>query len=333
MRTLEAAPPALRPDAAGRRRRLLDRALRVTSAAAGGLVLAILLATALFLYARSHPAVAHYGLSSFFRADRWAPSEATATSRAPNPYGVLGFIYGTLLTSGLALAAAVPIAVGVALFVNELAPARLRGALGGLTELLASVPSVVFGFWGLYALVPAMRPVAAAFESFGRIPVLGVALEGPFFGFSYLAASTVLSLMVLPIVAAIARELLATTPRDLKEGAYALGATRWEAIRAVVLPHSRSGLVGAALLGLGRALGETIAVTMLIGNNVLGISKSILGQGATLASVIANEFTEANRPLHLSSLFFVGLVLLGVTLVVNIAGSLVVGRAAPAARR
>jgi phosphate transport system permease protein len=196
-----------------------------------------------------------------------------------------------------------------------------------MTELLAAVPSVVYGFWALFALLPALRPVARLFDgTLGQLPLIGVAFREPFFGFSYLAAGIVLAIMILPIVTAIVREVVATTPVEHKEAALALGATRWEMIRMAVLPHARSGIIGASFLGLGRALGETIAVTMVIGNNVIGISKSILGQGATLASVIANEFTEANQPFHLESLFVVAFWLLLITLVVNAAARLLVNR-------
>jgi phosphate transport system permease protein len=299
---------------------------RLLTATIAAIVLALLVAAAVFVVAASWPAMRHYGIVSFLTHARWAPSEATATARSPNPYGIIGFVYGTLVTSVLALLIAVPISIGVALFLNEMAPIRLRGPLTVVTELLAMVPSVVYGFWGVFALIPVLRPVALFLENtLGKVPVAGVAFRGPYFGFSYFTAAIVLAIMILPIITALSREVIAVVPSDLKEASYALGATRWETVRAVVLPVSRSGLVGASFLGLGRALGETIAVTMVIGNSVLGISKSIFGQGATMASVIANEFTEANQPFHIRSLFVVSFWLMVLTLAVNAVGRLVVG--------
>ncbi|MGH9188958.1 MAG: phosphate ABC transporter permease subunit PstC [Acidimicrobiales bacterium] len=302
-----------------------DRAFRWLSLACGAAAVAVLGAMAVFLVGEAFPAIRNYGFWSFLHF-RWAPSEATSSS-AVNPYGIVQFIYGTLITSALAMVLAVPISVGVALFITQIAPPRLRKPLVAVTELLAAVPSVVYGFWALFALLPALRPVARLSEStLGRLPVVGGVFEGPFFGFSYFAASIVLTIMILPIITAIVREVFTTVPRDHREAALALGATRWEMIRVAVLPYSRNGILGASFLGLGRALGETIAVTMVIGNNVIGISKSILGQGATLASVVANEFTEANQPFHLESLFVVAFWLLLITLVVNIGARLLVNR-------
>lgn len=308
-----------------RRRRRLGDPFKVMVFGAAALVVALLVGTALFLVTQAWSAMGHYGPFSFFTSQRWAPSNATPTSTHPNPYGIVQFIYGTTLTSVIAMLIVVPTAVAVALFVTQIAPPWLQRPLSYLTDLLAAIPSVVYGFWGIFALVPALKPIGNALTStLGQIPGVGVVFAGPFFGLSYLAAGVVLSIMVLPIVIAICREVFATTPVDYKEAALALGATRWEMIRTAVLPRSRPGIVGATILGLGRALGETIAVTMVIGNNVLGITKSILGQGATMPSVIANEFTEATEAFHRSSLFVVGMWLLGIALVVNIAGRLVI---------
>jgi len=218
--------------------------------------------------------------------------------------------------------------VGVALFLTDVAPLRLRGPMSSLVDLLAAVPSVVYGFWGIFALIPVLRPILQGLaDRTDRVPVLDVVFRGPFFGYSYVAASLVLAIMVLPIITAVCREVFRTVPQADKEAAYALGATRWEMIRLAVLPRSRSGIAGASVLGLGRALGETIAVTMVIGNSVLAITASVLGQGATLASVIANEFTEATQPFQLESLFVVGFWLLVLALVVNILARLIVKRA------
>jgi phosphate transport system permease protein len=309
------------------RRSYSDRIFKLAMFGAAGLVVLMLAGMAVFLIAAAWPAMRHYGFFSSLASDRWAPSEAVAARGRPNPYGILQFIYGTAMTSLIALAIVIPIAVAVALFVTQIAPAWLRRPMSYLVDLLAAIPSVVYGFWGIFALVPVLHPIGDALSAtLGRLPVVGVLFAGPFFGLSFLAAGVVLSIMVLPIVTAITREVFATTPVDEKEAALALGLTRWEMIRLAVLPRSVSGIIGASILGLGRALGETIAVTMVIGNNVLSITKSILGQGATMPSVIANEFTEATEPFHLQSLFVVAFWLLVIALIVNVIGRYVARR-------
>jgi len=310
-----------------RRRGYGDRVFRAAVFAAAGIVLLALLGTGIFLAKQAWPALRHYGPLTFVTSDRWAPSNATAAGTHPNPYGILQFAYGTVLTSLIGMVIAVPVAVAVALFITEVAPPWLRRPLSYLVDLLAAIPSVVYGFWGIFALIPALYPIVNFLTStLGNVPGIGIAFAGPFFGVSYFTAGVVLAIMVLPIVTAICREVFATAPADEKEAALALGTTRWEMLRMAVLPRSRSGITGAAILGLGRALGETIAVTMVIGNSVLAISTSIFAQGATMASVIANEFTEATEPFHLQSLFVVAFWLLIVSLVVNAAGKLVVRR-------
>jgi phosphate transport system permease protein len=310
------------------RRGYADRIFKAAMFGGAAIGMLVLAGTAIFLVAEAWPAMSHYGPLSFFGSDRWAPSNATAASSHPNPYGIVQFIYGTVLISIIAMLIVVPTAVAVALFITQVAPRWIQRPLSYLTDLLAAIPSVVYGFWGIFALVPALKPAGDALSStLGQIPGIGVVFAGPFFGISYLTAGVVLSIMVLPIVTAICREVFATTPTDYKEAALALGATRWEMIRVSVLPRSRPGIVGGTILGLGRAIGETIAVTMVIGNNVLNITKSILGQGATMPSVIANEFTEATEAFHRSSLFVVGMWLLAIALIVNIAGRLVIRQA------
>lgn len=302
-------------------RAVVDRTFKAAVLAAAALVVILLAATAAFLVDQAWPALRHYGILSFLGSSRWAPSDAVAGSSHPNPYGILQFIYGTVLTSVIGMVIALPVAIAVGLFITQLAPAWMRRPLSYLVDLLAAVPSVVYGFWGIFALIPALRPIADFLVSvLGAIPGIGVVFAGPFFGVSYFAAGVVLAIMVLPIVTAICREVFATAPADEKEAALALGMTRWEMIRLAVLPRSRSGIIGAAVLGLGRAIGETIAVTMVIGNSVLSITKSIFGQGATMPSVIANEFTEATEPYHLDSLFVVAGWLLVIALIVNIVG-------------
>jgi phosphate transport system permease protein len=309
------------------RLRFGDSAFRVIVAGSAAVVLLAFVATAFFLIRKSWPALSHYGVFSYLGSSRWAPSEAVPTAAHPNPYGVLQFVYGTVLTSVIAMLLAVPVAVGLALYITDVAPPRLRKPLAYVVDLFAAVPSVVYGFWGIFALLPALHPIADHLTSWlGGIPVIGKVFAGPFFGPSYFAAGIVLAIMVLPIVTAICREVFAVAPVAEKEAALALGATRWEMLRMSVLKRSTAGIFGASLLGLGRAFGETIAVTMLIGNSVLAITTSIFGQGATMPSVIANEFTEATEPFHLESLFVVGTLLLLITLVINVLGKVVVSR-------
>jgi len=309
------------------KRRWSDSVFGAAVGATAGTVLVVLAGMIVFLVLQSLPAMQHYGFFSFITSARWAPSEADPALTSPNPYGILQFIYGTLLTSLIGMIIAVPLAVGVALVITEVATERFRRPLSSLIDLLAAVPSVVYGFWGLIVFIPAIKPVVDFLAgTLGKVPGIGVAFSGPFFGVSYFTAGLVLAIMVLPIIAAVCREVFRSTPRNEKEAAFALGATRWEMIRIAVLPRARSGIVGASLIGLGRAIGETIAVTMVIGNSVLHINPSIFSQGATMSSVIANEFTEATEPFHIESLFVVGFWLLIVALLVNVLARAVVRR-------
>jgi phosphate ABC transporter permease protein PstC len=219
------------------------------------------------------------------------------------------------LTSAIALALGVPVAIAAALYLTELCPRRLRGPLSVLVDLLAAVPSVVYGLWGVYVLIPKLLPAEKWFAStFSFIPFVG---GGSPVGPNYFIAGLILAIMILPIVSAIAREVMSTVPAEHKEAALALGATRWEMIRMAVLPYARPGITGGAMLGLGRALGETIAVVLVIGNAPT-IGSHIFSQGYSLAAVIANEFGEAAAtPIHSSALFAAGLVLFVLTLIVN----------------
>jgi phosphate transport system permease protein len=307
-----------------------DRAFRAGVHAAAWLLVAVVVGTAGFLLAQAWPALAHYGPLSSLGSTRWAPSEATSGAAGGNPYGSLQFVYGSAVTAGIAMAIAVPASLAVALYLTEVAPARLRRPLASLVDLLAAIPSVVYGFWAVFALVPALRPAGDRLaRTLGEVPVIGAVVAGPFYGYSYLAAGVVLAVMVLPIITAICREVFAATPAAEKEAALALGATRWEMVRMAVLPRARAGIAGACVLGLGRAVGETIAVTMVIGNDVVGVTASVLAPGATMPSILANEVTEASQPYHLESLFVVATWLLAVALVVNVAGRLLVRRGRP----
>ena len=231
-------------------------------------------------------------------------------------YGAAPAIYGTLVTSFLALLIATPLAVGVAIFLSEFSPRWLRQPLAFLVDLLAAVPSVVYGLWGIFVLIPILRrhvgPFLADTLGLGATPLF----SGPNYGNNMLAASLILVIMVLPYISAVSREVLLAVPRSQREAALALGATRWEMIWGAVLPYAKSGIIGGVILGLGRALGETMAVTMVIGNR-LEISSSLFAPGYTMASLIANQFAEATGDLHLSALMAVGFVLFAITLVVN----------------
>src|SRR4051795_4722404 len=286
--------------------RLPDYLLRwvLTALAAGIFVLIAYFFVRLFVEAR--PALEQEGVFGFVFHNDWDVSK--------NVYGALPLVVGTLICSGIALLIGVPVAVATALFVTELCPARLKSPLTIVVELLAAVPSVVYGLWGFFFLIPKLRPAEQWFsDTFSFLPFVGGHVAGP----NYFIAGLILAIMILPIVSAISREVIATVPSDQKEAALALGATRWEMIRMAVLPYSRAGIMGAAMLGLGRAIGETIAVTLVVGN-APQIGDHLFDQGYTLAAVIANEFGEAAAtPIHRSALIAVGLVLFVLTLIVN----------------
>ena len=249
----------------------------------------------------------------FFAASDWDPVN--------EQFGALPFIYGTLVSSLLALIIAVPLSVGVAVFTTEMCPRALRGPLSFFVELLAAIPSVIYGLWAIFILVPILSKYCQ--------PVLKTALgwtglfEGPLFGYSMLAAGVILAIMIIPIISSITREVITVVPQHQREGVLALGATRWEMIRIGVLRNARAGIVGGIILGLGRALGETMAVTMVIGNRP-EISKSLFAPGYTMASVLANEFSEATGNTYLSALIEIGLALFFVTIIVNALARLLV---------
>ncbi|MEO6806215.1 MAG: phosphate ABC transporter permease subunit PstC [Edaphobacter sp.] len=264
------------------------------------------------LVAHSRPSLLQFGWR-FFTRQAWDP--------VAGDFGALPFIYGTLATSLLALCMAVPLALGVAIFLTELCPRPLRAPISFLTELLAAIPSVVYGLWAVFVLVPLMRDVLGPFlvKTFGWTGLF----SGSNFGVGLLTASIILAIMILPIISSLTRDIMNSVPNSQREGVLALGATRWEMIRIGVLRNSRIGIVGAIMLGLGRALGETMAVTMVIGNHP-SIAKSLFAPANTLASVIAGEFSEATGDLYLSALIEIGLALFLVTIVVNAIARLMV---------
>ncbi len=285
---------------------LADRAWAAGLTAAGGGVLIVAGVIVLSLVRVAGPALGRAGLGSFIASSDWDPVRES--------FGALPFIYGTVVTSAVALLLALPVALGLSLFVTEMAPARLRSLVVFPIELLAGIPSVVYGLWGLFVLVPLLRKAVepALARSFGFLPFF----KGAPIGQGYLAAGCVLAVMILPTITSIAIEVLRTVPGSLREAALALGATRWEAIRLSVIPYARAGVLGATILGLGRALGETMAVTMVIGNSPT-ISASLFAAGYTLPAVIANEFAEATGDVHTGALAALGLILFGVTLLLN----------------
>ena len=254
----------------------------------------------------------------FITTTRWDPA-------LDKIFGALPFILGTLVTSILALLVAVPLGMGTAIFLAELAPSWMRQPLGSLVELLAAVPSVVYGLWGLYVYIPFfVKPLSIGLtKSLGFLPLF----EGPVYGPSRLAAGLLLAIMVFPTITAVSRDVFLAIPNSQREAALALGSTRWETIWQVLVPYGLSGLLGAGILALGRALGETIAVTMVIGNN-LDLSASLLHPGYTMASIIANEFTEATYDLYLHALIEIGLILFVMTLLINLVARLLIWRVA-----
>ena len=249
----------------------------------------------------------------FFGQSDWNP--------VSDQYGALPFIYGTVVSSLLSLIIAVPLSVGVAVFITEMCPVGLRGILSFTTELLAAIPSVVYGLWAIFILVPILREYVQPF--LGRTVGWTGLFSGPPYGIGMLAGGIILAIMIIPIISSITREVLTVVPQHQREGVLALGATRWEMIRVGVLRNARAGIVGGIILGLGRALGETMAVTMVIGNRP-EIAKSLFAPGYTMASVLANEFTEATGDLYLSALIEIGLALFLVTIVVNALARLMV---------
>ena len=264
------------------------------------------------LVIHSHLSLVQFGWK-FFTRQAWDP--------VSGDFGALPFIYGTLATSLLALCMAVPLALGVAIFLTELCPRPLRAPISFLTELLAAIPSVVYGLWAVFVLVPLMRDVIGPFlvKFFGWTGLF----DGANFGVGLLTASIILAIMILPIISSLTRDIMNAVPNSQREAVLALGATRWEMIRIGVLRNSRIGIVGAIMLGLGRALGETMAVTMVIGNHP-SIAKSLFAPANTLASVIAGEFSEATSDIYYSSLIEIGLALFLVTIVVNAVARLMV---------
>jgi phosphate transport system permease protein len=265
------------------------------------------------LFEGAEPSLQKFGVGFLFHSD-WDPVN--------NDFGALPFIFGTFVSSLVGLAIALPLSLATAVYLTELAPGWIRHGAISLIEMLAAIPSVILGLWGIFVMVPWLRdhPFPVLRKLFGFLPLF----KGPIYGVSVLSAAIIIAIMIVPIITSISREVFRAVPDSQREAAFALGATRWEVTRMAVLKSSMRGIFGAAMLGLGRALGETMAVTMVIGNRP-DISASLFAPGYTLASAIANEFAEATGPMHLSALFELGLVLLLVTFVTNIVARLLIG--------
>jgi phosphate transport system permease protein len=265
------------------------------------LVLILLAAVIGSLFYGGWPALKTFKFS-FLTREIWNP--------VTEQFGALAALYGTVITSLVAMLIAVPLAFGIAVFLTETCPLWLRGPIATCVELLAAVPSIVYGIWGLFVLAPVLQHSVQPFliDLLGDLPLIGKLFRGPPFGIGLLTAGVVLAVMVLPFITSVMREVFLATPRSLKEAAYGLGATQWEVVWDVVLPNSRAGVIGAVMLGLGRALGETMAVTFVVGN-AHRISPSLMAPGTTIAASIANEFTEAEGKLYTSALIALGLLL------------------------
>jgi phosphate transport system permease protein len=310
--------PAARSGDAPKQRgdRIFAQAVRIC--ATFGIVL--LAGVALLLLAYSLESIGRFGVK-FVAGSDWDP--------VAESFGALPFIFGTVVTSSIGLVLATPLAIGAALFVSEYAPRWLGGPVAFLVELLVAIPSVAYGVWGIFVLVPFMREVVDPFlqRTLGRAPIIGALFPpGPAIGQDLLTAGVILAIMILPTILSISREVISQVPRLQKEGIAALGATKWETLRYAVLPYARPGIVGAAMLGLARALGETMAVTMVIGNSSQAITPSLFTPGYTIASAIANQFVEADSSTYFSAVVELGLVLLLVSGIINITARLLVKR-------
>ena len=300
--------------AAGGRAKVLDRlragdaAFRFLTRSAAFFVLLLLSGVIAALIIGSIPAIRQFGFT-FLISQQWDP--------VADQFGGLAAIYGTLVTSAIAMLIAVPLGLMVAFFLTELCPNWARRPIGIAIELLAGIPSIIYGIWGLFVLAPFLQQTLQPFliDTVGNAPLIGALFEGPPFGIGMLTAGLILAVMVLPFITSISRDVFEAVPPVLKEAAYGLGCTTWEVMRNVVLPYARVGVIGGVMLGLGRALGETMAVTFVIGN-AHQISASLLAPGTTISAVIANEFTEAVSPLYTSALIELGLILFVITFIV-----------------
>jgi len=312
-------------DVLGRGANRGDRAFQTVVTAIAACVPIMLLGIVILLLLDALPALLRYG-GAFLTQTTWDP--------VAEKFGAAAYVYGTVVTSLIALLLATPIGVGCALFIAEYAPIWMRAPVSFVIELLAAIPSIIYGLWGFFILAPIMRGAIEPFlkNSLGNVPAIGALFSGPAVGRDLLVAGVILSIMILPTITAVSREILRAVPDTQREGMLALGATRWETIRKAVLPYARGGIVGAAILGLARALGETMAVTMVIGNSSTQIRASLFTPGYTMASAIANQFTEADKEIYFSAIVSVALILLVVAAIMNILARLLVWSVARAPR-
>ncbi|MDE2306108.1 MAG: phosphate ABC transporter permease subunit PstC [Gammaproteobacteria bacterium] len=311
-------PAAEEPGTAGRGRPLsADSLFHGVCVSMAGLVGVALVAIVIAIAVDSLPAIRTFGVLGFLKSSEWDP--------VSEHFGAFPFIVGTLVSSAIAMVLAVPVSFGVAVFISELAPAWMRQPVSAAIEMLAAVPSIVYGLWGLLVFAPAFANLEPWInDHLGALPLVGALFQGPPMGIGMLTAGIVLAIMILPYITAIMRDVFVATPTRLKESAYAMGATTWEVARQILLPYTRTAVTGGIFLGLGRALGETMAVTFVIGNSN-NLSASLLMPGASIPSVIANEFTEATSKLYVSSLIYLGLVLIAITLIVQVLAVLLLG--------
>jgi phosphate transport system permease protein len=295
-----------------------DARFRVLTLAAALLVVAIFLGVLAALIEGAWPAIKAFGLP-FLWTEKWNP--------VTEKFGALAPIYGTLVTSFLAMLIAVPVGIGIAIFLTEICPNAFKRPISIAIELLAGIPSIIYGIWGLFVLAPFLQSTIQPWliDVFANVPVLSSLFEGPPYGIGVFTAALILSIMILPFISAVTRDVFETAPPMLKEAAYGLGCTRWEVMWHVVLPYSRAGVVGGAMLALGRALGETMAITFVIGN-AHRISASLLAPGTTISAAIANEFTEALGDLYVPSLIELGLILFFITFLVLASAELMLRR-------
>jgi phosphate transport system permease protein len=315
--TLNDAIPAASPRT-GRRQQLQDLLFRRATEFFALCVLLLLGGVIVSLVIGAWPALSSFGLG-FVVTEVWNP--------VTDKFGAWAPIYGTIVTSLIAMILGVPVSFGIAMFITELCPAVLKRPLGIAIELLAGIPSIIYGIWGLFVLAPVLQQTVQPFliNTIGQAPLIGSLFAGPPYGIGTFTAGIILAIMVLPFVTSITRDVFETVPPMLKESAYGLGATTWEVVWKVVLPYTRVGVIGAVMLGLGRALGETMAVTFVIGN-AHRVAKSILAPGTTISATIANEFTEAVGDLYTSSLIALGLILFVITFIILAAAKIMLMR-------
>ena len=290
------------------RLRTWNRTFRLLTFSSAAAVLVLLGGVIVVLIIGAMPALKTFGFD-FLVSESWNP--------VTEKFGALAPVYGTVVVAMIAMVVAVPIGIGIAVFLSELCPQSLRAPIGIAIELLAGIPSIIYGIWGLFVFAPFLQATLqpALINTFADVPWLSSLFGGPPYGIGVMTAGLVLAIMVLPFIASVSRDVFASTPTVLKEAAYGVGATTWEVVRNVILPYARVGVIGAILLGLGRALGETMAVTFVIGN-AHRISASILAPGTTISATIANEFTEAVGDIYTSALFALGLILFVITFIV-----------------